>query len=104
VLSSKPGSKRALVQVATVRLKVLVAVINTVVVAVSGTSRWVRTVVVVEIVVTADTVSIRDAMAVDGIIETVVVVVLEVDCGIVRQEQAVEIAANANFSKTGETD
>lgn len=59
-------------------------------------------VVVVSAVVTAEMVSVIDEVAVAGIVETVVVVVWNVDCGMLRQEQAVEMAEEANFSRTWE--
>jgi len=73
----------------------------TVVVVDAGTTRSVRTVVVVAVVVAAETVSVIDEIAVAGIVETVVVVVWNVDCGMVRQEQAVEMAEEANCWRKG---
>jgi len=72
-----------------------------VVVAVSGTTRLVRTVIVVEVTVRVDSTNSMDEMAVAGKVVTTVVVSFKVDCGMFKQEQAVEIAADSNFVRKG---
>ena len=57
--------------------------------------RLVRIVVIAVVVVTAGIVSIIEEVAVAGNVETAVVVIWYVDCGMLRQEQVVEIAVDA---------
>jgi hypothetical protein len=73
---------------------------ETVVVAVSGTTRLVRTVVVVVVTVRVDSMDSTDEMAVASKVVTTVVVSFRVDCGMLKQEQAVEIAADSNFVRS----
>jgi hypothetical protein len=65
-----------------------VSVVNTtsVVKADGGTTGSVGMIVVVSVVVTAEIISVTDKVAVAGIVEIVVVVVWNVDCGMLRQD------------------
>jgi hypothetical protein len=65
-----------------------------------GITRSVKRTVVVSVVAMAKTVSVTDEVAVAGMVEMAVVVVLNIDCGMLRQEQAVEMADEANSSRT----
>ena len=68
----------------------------------AGTTRSVRIIVVVVVVVAAKNVSVTDEIAVLGMVDTLVVVVLNIDSGMLRQEQAVEMAADAKSSRSWE--
>jgi len=81
-------------------IEVTVVDAKTVVVAVSGTTRLVRTVVVVVVAVRVDSTDSTDEMAVAGKVVTCVVVSCTVDCGMLKQEQAFEIAADSNFVRS----
>ena len=81
-------------------VEVTVVVAEAVVVVVSGTTRLVRTVVVVVVTVKVGSVYSMDEMAVAGKVVTAVIVCLYVDWGILKQEQAVEIAADANCERS----
>ncbi len=80
----------------------MVAVVSTVrvVEVAAGTSRFVRIIVVDSVVVAAKSVSVTEAIAVLGIVDTCIFVVLNIDSGMLRQEQAMEMAADAKSSRS----
>jgi hypothetical protein len=99
-LVSNPGFTIGLGHTVSAIIEVTVVDSEAVVVAVSGTTRLVRTVVVVVVTVRVDSTDSTDEMAVAGKVVTPVVVSFTVDCGMLKQEQAVEIAADSNFVRT----
>jgi hypothetical protein len=99
-LVSNPGFTIGLGHTVSTIIEVTVVDAETVVVAVSGTTRLVWTVVVVVVTVRVDSTDSTDEMAVAGKVVTAVVVSFTVDCGMLKQEQAVEIAADLNFVRS----
>ena len=81
-------------------MDVTVVVSEMVAVAVSGTTSSVGSTVVVVVIVRVVCVSTTDDIAVAGKIVTTVVALWEVDCGMLKQEHAVEIAADANPARS----
>jgi hypothetical protein len=99
---SKPGSLRACGQsVATTPTVEVVSTIRVVYVVV-GTTMFVGMTRVVEVVMTVKMVLVMDEIAVAGMVEVLVVVVLNIDAGMLRQEQAAEIAVVAKSSRSWE--
>ena len=99
-LVSNPGFTIGLGHTVSAIIEVTVVDAETVVVAVSGITRLVRNVVVVVVTVRVDSTDSTDEMAVAGKVVTSVVVSITVDCGMLKQEQAVEIAADSNFVRS----
>jgi len=100
-LVSNPGFTIGLGHTVSAIIVVTVVGTETIVVAVSGTTRLVRTVVVVVVTARVDSTDSTDEIAVAGKVVTAVVVSFTIDCGMLKQEQAVEIAADSNFVRKG---
>lgn len=97
---SNPGSWSACGQSVAITVVVDVAGIMKVVDADVGMTRSVKMTSVVEVVVAAKTVSVTDEIEVEGIVDTLVVLVVYTDSGMLRQEQAVEMADDSKSSRS----
>jgi hypothetical protein len=97
---SNPGSWSACGQSVAITVVVDVAGIMRVVDADVGMTRSVKMTSVVEVVVAPNTVSVADEIAVEGIVDTLVVLVVYTDSRMLRHEQAVEIADDPKSSRS----